>query len=77
MKEKRYYKDIISLCECFCKYGRCVATSLLLLLFSNNIWATDYYFSNDGDDNNLGTIASPWKTLAKATEISKQANNGR
>lgn len=31
---------------------------------------TSYYFSNDGDDSNLGTLESPWKTLQKATQIS-------
>ncbi|WP_281612577.1 Ig-like domain-containing protein [Flammeovirga sp. SubArs3] len=35
-----------------------------------------YYFSADGDDNNDGSINSPWKTLAKATAISKQSNKG-
>jgi hypothetical protein len=30
-------------------------------------WATDYYVSAAGSDANPGTLASPWKTLARAS----------
>ena len=40
--------------------------SILFLLISNFVFATNYYVSNTGNDNNNGTTATtPWKTLAK------------
>ncbi|NLR93861.1 T9SS type A sorting domain-containing protein [Flammeovirga agarivorans] len=35
-----------------------------------------YYFSAEGDDANEGTMASPWKTLAKASQIAQDINTG-
>ena len=38
-----------------------------MFLISNSINATNYYVSNNGDDNNLGTsIGSPFETIQKA-----------
>ena len=41
---------------------------LLPLLLSNLIYSIDYYVSPVGNDNNPGTLASPFKTITKATE---------
>ncbi|AZQ64747.1 T9SS type A sorting domain-containing protein [Flammeovirga pectinis] len=66
-----------------------VYLAVLFLLFSNIIVAkntskamhtqttsTSYYFSNQGDDSNDGSIDTPWKTLTKASEIAKLSNKG-
>ncbi|OHX64666.1 hypothetical protein NH26_24165 [Flammeovirga pacifica] len=57
-------------------------TSALLLdhfyVFKNDMseGPQTYYFSQEGDDNNLGTLASPWKTLEKATQIANTIQSG-
>ena len=38
---------------------------VILLLFSISVYA-QYYVSPDGDDNNIGTISQPLKTIKKA-----------
>ncbi|WP_281612579.1 Ig-like domain-containing protein [Flammeovirga sp. SubArs3] len=54
--------------------------SILLIGYSYPIFSQEtsrsYYFSNEGNDDNDGSINSPWKTLEKATEISKATNKG-
>lgn len=46
------------------------AVLFCLLAISSPSFATDYYFSNSGNDNNSGTTeATPFKTLAKASSM--------
>jgi hypothetical protein len=40
----------------------------LLIIFISSISATDYYVSNDGNDNNSGTIDDPFLTIQKAAD---------
>jgi hypothetical protein len=40
-------------------------TLLLLVVFSINVGATDYYVNTTGSDDNAGTQAAPWQTIAK------------
>ena len=40
----------------------------LLIIFISSISATDYYVSNDGNDNNSGTIDNPFLTIQKAAD---------
>jgi hypothetical protein len=37
----------------------------ILLLFSLPVMATDYYFSNSGNDDGAGTIGDPWASATK------------
>ncbi|ANQ52463.1 T9SS type A sorting domain-containing protein [Flammeovirga sp. MY04] len=46
------------------------------LSLSTALGQTNYYFSSDGDDNNQGSIDSPWKTLAKASAIAETESKG-
>lgn len=39
---------------------------LLLLCFSNIVWAVTYYVSPTGNDSNPGSINAPWRTPQKA-----------
>jgi len=40
--------------------------SFIFIIFGyNNIFATDYYVSNSGNDNDNGSISSPWKIIQK------------
>jgi hypothetical protein len=48
--------------------------ALLLLLFSFPIHAEDYYASPAGDDANPGTLAQPFRTLARAREAVRQTH---
>ena len=41
----------------------------LLIIFISSISATDYYVSNDGNDNNTGTIDNPFSTIQKAADV--------
>ncbi|SVD44067.1 uncharacterized protein METZ01_LOCUS396921, partial [marine metagenome] len=41
---------------------------LLPLLLSGLVYSTDYYVSPIGNDNNPGTVTSPFKTIQKATD---------
>ena len=40
-----------------------------ILIFFSSISASNYYVSNNGDDNNLGTLQSPFLTIQKAADI--------
>ena len=41
------------------------------------VWGTEYYLSNDGDDNNDGlTPETAWKTLKKASEFKFEQGDG-
>ena len=52
-----------------------VLIAFMLISFSSI--ANTYYLSNDGDDNNDGlTEATPWKTLAKASEAAERDSHG-
>ena len=35
-----------------------------------------FYVSNNGDDNNDGSIQNPWKTIAKVNTVAENNNNG-
>lgn len=50
---------------------RNVAITLLMLMFSTQVWATSYYFSNLGNDitNNGTNISSPFKTIDKLNTL--------
>ena len=37
-----------------------------ILIFISSISASNYYVSNNGDDNNPGTLGSPFLTIQKA-----------
>jgi len=53
------------------------STNLLLDYFMLTEHFNDYYISSNGADTNDGSANSPWKTLAKASEISeKTIDNG-
>lgn len=56
------------------KQFRQIANFLTVIVFINlKIGATDYYVSNNGDDNNNGTSASaPWQTIDKVNAASLQ-----
>jgi len=45
---------------------RPIITSLLVLLMSAAVGATDYYLARSGDDENPGTEAKPWRTFHHA-----------
>ncbi len=49
--------------------------NLLLLAFALNANATDYYLSPTGNDNNTGTIISPWFSLNKAWTVVAPGDN--
>ncbi|TLX78170.1 T9SS type A sorting domain-containing protein [Labilibacter sediminis] len=53
-----------------------VNLTVLLLLFTSSLYATDYYVSNDGNDSNNGTIDSPWLSLAKVSAAAASNKNG-
>ena len=40
-----------------------------ILIFISSISASNYYVSNNGDDNNPGTLQSPFLTIQKAADI--------
>ena len=42
---------------------------LLTILNFNPVIAKEYFVSTIGDDKNLGTVQSPWKTIHKANEM--------
>ncbi len=44
---------------------------LLIMLFSFNLYAKDIYVAKDGNDNNPGTAAKPYKTIAKASSVAQ------
>ena len=44
------------------------AILLILLGWGSSVFATDYHVSPSGSDVNSGTLAQPWKTLAKAVQ---------
>ena len=41
----------------------------LLIIFISSISATDYYVSNNGNDNNAGTVDNPFLTIQKAADV--------
>ncbi|WP_299713745.1 T9SS type A sorting domain-containing protein [uncultured Tenacibaculum sp.] len=49
--------------------NKIVYTLLFFLIFNHNFYATNYYVSHNGNDNNHGTIDSPFKTIQKAADI--------
>ncbi|NJM14538.1 MAG: hypothetical protein HC896_03390 [Bacteroidales bacterium] len=47
-----------------------IANFLLLAAFSQWVFATDFYVSNNGSDNNSGTSPdNPWATIDKISSI--------
>ena len=40
-----------------------------ILIFISSISASNYYISNNGDDNNPGSLQSPFLTIQKAADI--------
>jgi hypothetical protein len=48
-----------------------VYSILIFILFSfcHKSFATTYYISKDGNDNNPGTLESPWQTINKANSV--------
>lgn len=66
--DNKPYSDIVNQ-ECDGEYifSSSLNTSISLFPLSKG---TTYYFSNDGDDNNIGTIStSPYKSLNKANSL--------
>jgi Secretion system C-terminal sorting domain/Right handed beta helix region len=43
--------------------------NVLLLLFANNLLATNYYVSTSGSNSNPGTLALPWRTINYAVNF--------
>lgn len=41
----------------------------ILLTISTAIYSTNYYVSNDGDDDDAGTIVAPWATTGKVNTV--------
>jgi hypothetical protein len=39
---------------------------IVLILIPASLWATTFYVSPSGDDNNPGTADQPWQTIQKA-----------
>jgi parallel beta-helix repeat protein len=48
---------------------------IILLLFSHNAFATNYYFANSGNDGNLGTQASPYASISKLNTLTLVAGD--
>ncbi|MFI3269094.1 MAG: right-handed parallel beta-helix repeat-containing protein [Rikenellaceae bacterium] len=48
---------------------RVLTTMLALLAVTTSALAKEYYVAPNGDDKNVGTIKSPFKTIAKATAV--------
>ena len=44
-------------------------TLFLLIIFISIISANDYYVSNNGNNNNAGTIDNPFLTIQKAADV--------
>ncbi len=47
---------------------------ILLLALIGNVYATDYYVSTNGSDNNSGTDTQPFKTIAKGLNVIKSGD---
>ncbi len=42
---------------------------LFLSIFCSHFYSATYYIAKTGDDNNTGTISSPWLTIQKGVDI--------
>jgi len=51
-----------------------VFSSIFLLTAASSTWAATYYIAPNGNDNNVGTETSPWKTFARAFDSTKAAS---
>ena len=49
---------------------------LLCLFLPSGLFAKNYYISAEGNDNNNGSIETPWLSLAKVTAALATDNNG-
>lgn len=50
------------------KIVKVILISNLVLFASVDLFSKDYYVSTNGNDNNSGTLTSPWRTIAKANQ---------
>ena len=53
-----------------------IFTTIFLFLSTTSVLAVDYYVAKNGNDNNPGTEAQPWKTIQHASDMGSGVGPG-